>query len=131
MGIHEREFEDSPNPCLKRISDVRNALEHKYVKVTNGWFPERTKGEVDDFAFYVTEGELSTLTLGLMHIVREAIVGEQFFLFICHGSLKLFFILGNQAKCFFVLLTSGGVTVGRFNIAIPEFFQKFHTVPSS
>ena len=67
-------FEDSPNPRLKRISDVRNALEHKYVKVTNGWFPERTKGEIDDLALYVTEGELSALTLELMHIVREAII---------------------------------------------------------
>lgn len=67
-------FEDSPNPHLKRISDVRNALEHKYVKVTNGWFPERTKGEVDDLALYVTEDELSTLTLELLHIVREAII---------------------------------------------------------
>ena len=67
-------FEDSPNPRLKRISDVRNALEHKYVKVTNGWFPERTKGEIDDLALYVTESELSSLTLELMHIVREAII---------------------------------------------------------
>lgn len=67
-------FEDSPNPQLKRISDVRNALEHKYVKVTNGWFPERTHGEVDDLALYVTESELSSLALELMHIVREAII---------------------------------------------------------
>ena len=67
-------FEDSPNPRLKRISDVRNALEHKYVKVTNGWFPERTRGEIDDLALYVPETELSTLTLELMHIVREAII---------------------------------------------------------
>lgn len=67
-------FEDSPNPRLKRISDVRNALEHKYVKITNGWFPERTKGEVDDLALYVTEDELSDLTLELLHIVREAII---------------------------------------------------------
>ena len=67
-------FEDSPNPRLKRISDVRNALEHKYVKVTNGWFTERTKGEIDDLALYVTESELSSLTLELMHIVREAII---------------------------------------------------------
>lgn len=67
-------FEDSPNPRLKRISDVRNALEHKYVKVTTGWFPERTKGEIDDLALYVTESELSSLTLELMHIVREAII---------------------------------------------------------
>lgn len=67
-------FEDSPNPRLKCISDVRNALEHKYVKVTNGWFPERTKAKVDDLALYVTEGELSALTLELLHIVREAII---------------------------------------------------------
>lgn len=67
-------FEDSPNPRLKRISDVRNALEHKYVKVTNGWFPERTKGEVDNLALYVTVDELSTLTLELLHIVREAVI---------------------------------------------------------
>lgn len=67
-------FENSPNPRLKRISDVRNALEHKYVKVTNGWFPERAKGDVDDLALYVTEDELSALTLELMHIVREAII---------------------------------------------------------
>ena len=67
-------FEDSPNPRLKRISDVRNALEHKYVKVTNGWFPERTNGEVDDLALYVTADELSALTLELLHIVREAII---------------------------------------------------------
>lgn len=67
-------FEDSPNPRLKRISDVRNALEHKYVKVTNGWFPARVNGEIDDLALYVTEDELSALTLELMHIVREAII---------------------------------------------------------
>lgn len=67
-------FEDSPNPRLKHISDVRNALEHKYVKVTNGCFFEITKGEVDDLALYVTENELSALTLELMHIVREAII---------------------------------------------------------
>ena len=67
-------FEDSPNPHLRRISDVRNALEHKYVKVTKGWFPERENGEIDDLAFYVTEDELSTLTLELMRIIRETII---------------------------------------------------------
>jgi len=67
-------FEDSPNPHLKRVSEIRNALEHKYVKITNGWFPERANGEIDDLALYVTENELSTLTIDLMHIVREAII---------------------------------------------------------
>lgn len=67
-------FEDSPNPRLKRISDIRNALEHKYVKVVDGRLFECMSGEVDDLALYVTEEELSTLTLELMHIVREAII---------------------------------------------------------
>lgn len=67
-------FEDSPNPHQKRISEVRNALEHKYVKVTNGWFHDRTNREEDDFTLYVTEDELYALTLELMHIVREAII---------------------------------------------------------
>lgn len=67
-------FEDSPNPRLKRISDIRNALEHKYVKVTNDWLSTEANGDVDDLALYVTECELSKLTLELMHIVREAII---------------------------------------------------------
>lgn len=67
-------FEDSPSPKLKRISNVRNALEHKYVKVTNDWFLERINGEIDDLALYITEDELSELTMSLLHIVREAII---------------------------------------------------------
>ena len=31
-------FEDSPNPELKRIKDIRDALEHKYVKITDIFF---------------------------------------------------------------------------------------------
>lgn len=67
-------FEDSPNPQLERIKKVRNALEHKYVKITKGWFPDREKGEIDDLALYVNETELYDLTMQLMHIVREAII---------------------------------------------------------
>ena len=67
-------FEDSPNPQLERIKSVRHALEHKYVKVTKGWFPDRENGEFDDLALYVNEDELYDLTIQLMHIVREAII---------------------------------------------------------
>lgn len=67
-------FEDSPNPRLQRISDLRNTLEQKYVKVTKDWFQERNKGEIDDLALYVSESELSVQTLDLMRIVREAII---------------------------------------------------------
>jgi hypothetical protein len=59
---------------LERIKSVRHALEHKYVKVTKGWFPDRENGEFDDLALYVNEDELYDLTIQLMHIVREAII---------------------------------------------------------
>lgn len=67
-------FESSPNPQLERIKKVRHALEHKYVKITTGWFPDREEGEIDDLALYVHEMELYDLTMQLMHIVREAII---------------------------------------------------------
>lgn len=67
-------FEDSPNPQLERIKKVRHALEHKYVKITKGWFPDRENGEIDDLALYVNETELYDLTMQLMHIVREVII---------------------------------------------------------
>lgn len=67
-------FEDSPNPNLKRLSNVRNALEHKYVKVVWDLFSDRTNGEIDDLALYITEMELYDITLQLLKIVREAII---------------------------------------------------------
>lgn len=66
-------FEDSPNPELKRISDIRNALEHKYVKVTSSFFNRTEKWE-DGLALYVSENELYDVTLELLKILREAII---------------------------------------------------------
>ena len=45
------------------INIIKNAIEHS-----------RENGEIDDLAFYVTEDELSTLTLELMRIIRETII---------------------------------------------------------
>ena len=67
-------YEDSPNPCLKRLSDIRNALEHKYVKITLGMFSERIDGDIDDLALYVSETEMYDITLKLLKIIREAIL---------------------------------------------------------
>lgn len=67
-------YEDSPNPSLKRLSDIRNALEHKYVKITWDIFSERTDGDIDDLALYVSETEMYDITLRLLKIIREAIL---------------------------------------------------------
>lgn len=67
-------FEDSPNPHLKRLKDIRHAMEHKYTKVVWTLFSDRTTGEFDGLALYITESELYSVTLQLLHIIREAII---------------------------------------------------------
>lgn len=66
-------FEDPPNPELKRITDIRNALEHKYVKVTWGLVDVLQEWE-DGLALYVSENELYDITFELLKILREAII---------------------------------------------------------
>lgn len=68
------EFLDSPNPQAQRIRDIRNALEHKYVKVNWDLSTNRTTGDIDDLAFYVPEVELSTETFKLLKLIREVII---------------------------------------------------------
>lgn len=64
----------SPNPQAKRIKDIRNALEHKYVKVCWDWGGNRMNGEVDDLAFYITESELYQETYNLLKLIREILI---------------------------------------------------------
>ena len=68
-------FKESWNVQIPiHIQKPEHALEHKYVKITKGWFPDRENGEIDDLALYVNETELYDLTMQLMHIVREVII---------------------------------------------------------
>ena len=67
--------------------------------------------------------EQQALCHGLTLTNSIRIPREQFFLFIRHGSLMLFFISGNQAKHFLVLLAGVCVVFGWFNGSIPKFFQ--------
>ena len=67
-------YENSPNPELKRIKDIRNALEHKYVKI-NDSFPEKIIEKYGDgLALYVSDEELYEVTMTLLKILREAII---------------------------------------------------------
>jgi len=65
---------DSPNPYAKKTCTIRNALEHKYTKVYWDLFYDRTNGEIDDLAFYISEAELIDETMKLLHIIRETII---------------------------------------------------------
>lgn len=66
--------ESTANPSAGRINDIRNALEHKYVKVYNDFFPARVDGEIDDLAFYLSETELEAYTYELLVLAREALI---------------------------------------------------------
>ena len=67
-------FEDSPNPELKRIKDIRDSLEHKYVKISDAFFENITNEYGDGLAIYVSDEELYDVTLMLLKILREAII---------------------------------------------------------
>lgn len=65
---------ESPSPDSKELSDLRNGLEHKYVKVYNEIFPDRTDGATDSLAVYISESKLEAHVLKLLHMTRELII---------------------------------------------------------
>lgn len=67
-------FEGSPNPELKRIKDIRDSLEHKYVKISVPLFANYTEEYGDGLALYISEAELYNVTFMLLKILREAII---------------------------------------------------------
>ena len=67
-------FEDSPNPELKRIKEIRNALEHKYVKIYASFADPVLNDISDGLALYISEEELAEVTMQLLKILREAII---------------------------------------------------------
>lgn len=67
-------FDDSPNPELKRIKDIRDALEHKYVKINDAFFDKLTEEYGDGLALYISEKEMYDVTFMLLKILREAII---------------------------------------------------------
>jgi len=65
---------DSPNPEAKRISELRHALEHRYVKIVMKGMPIQNIGDVDDFAMYITENQLSEYVIQILKIIREVLI---------------------------------------------------------
>lgn len=67
-------YENSPNPELKRISDIRNSLEHRYTKIYNIINEDDIIECGDGLALYVSEEELYNTVLHMLKIIREAII---------------------------------------------------------
>ncbi|WP_088815544.1 MULTISPECIES: LA2681 family HEPN domain-containing protein [Listeria] len=62
------------DPVLRKISKVRNAMEHKYLKISNDFFDVRESDRVDDFAYNISFDDFEDLTIALLQLTREAII---------------------------------------------------------
>lgn len=61
----------STNPCAQEIDLIRNALEHKYVKIYHG---TNTAKIENSLAKYVSENKLESMTMYLIKLIREIII---------------------------------------------------------
>lgn len=68
-------FNASTTPYLKRIKLVRNAFEHKYVKIVDDRLCcDYESGKYDDLVLYVSESEMFEITLDLLKLLQESII---------------------------------------------------------
>ena len=71
----KKEFGDSPLPELQRLKSLRNAIEHKYVKVHSDLLYPIDKPYVDDeMTYHISEADLQDYTLELLQMIREVII---------------------------------------------------------
>lgn len=70
--------DESPNPDLKRIAEIRNYLEHRYVKIYANSLCSNIDEYKDELAEYVSEEELCQMTMILLKILREALISLSF-----------------------------------------------------
>ncbi|HEL8849962.1 TPA: hypothetical protein U0F93_002657, partial [Listeria monocytogenes] len=62
------------DPVLRKISKVRNAMEHKYLKISDDFFEDFSKDRIDDFAYTISSTDFEELTIALLQLTREAII---------------------------------------------------------
>ena len=72
-----KRFKKSEFPSEKELKVLRNALEHKFVKIhvdgKNGDFLKKLEIEKDDF-YHISEEQLKRYTLRLLQLAREWII---------------------------------------------------------
>jgi hypothetical protein len=67
-------FHESPYPHAKRVSEIRNALEHRYSKIYMDFAVDETLEFEDEYSITISEEELKNETLRLLKLVREVII---------------------------------------------------------
>lgn len=66
-------YGDAEHPYEKELAILRNALEHKYVKIHKGDWNRRLKIESDSF-YHISENDLRANTIRLLQLVRESLM---------------------------------------------------------
>lgn len=74
--LFEKDMRDSTEPEAQALADLRNHLEHKYVKVHEMLLPSKLVGDPfhDTLAYAITRLDLERRTLRLMQLVRSALI---------------------------------------------------------
>jgi hypothetical protein len=74
--LYEKGVKDTTEPDARALADLRNHLEHKYVKVHEMSMPVRGEDDMfhDTLAYHITRSDLERKTLRLLQLVRSALV---------------------------------------------------------
>ena len=69
----KEKFGDADTPHTKKIKNLRNALEHKFVSIH--LFPVEREVEIGkDFIYRISEDSLIEYSLDLLRLIREAVI---------------------------------------------------------
>jgi hypothetical protein len=74
--LFEEEFRDVMDPDAQALSDIRNHLEHKYLKVHDMLFPAQERGTFpwnDRLAYSVYRSDFEAKTMRLLKLARAAL----------------------------------------------------------
>lgn len=83
-------FGNSSAPKQERLNILRNALEHKYVKVHDSLLYEEKEPFIDqELTYHISEYDLQNYTLDLMHMVRELIINLSVSVYIAENNKRL------------------------------------------
>ncbi len=74
--LFEEDMQDSIEPEARALADLRNHLEHKYVKIHEMLLSSKSQGDPfhDTLAHAITRHDLEQRTLRLMQLVRSALI---------------------------------------------------------
>jgi hypothetical protein len=68
-------FGEAERPNTQKLKDLRNALEHKYVKVHSAILYDVPEPYTDrNFTYHISETDLIDFTMDLLYMIRESII---------------------------------------------------------